>query len=769
MLDAIKRSQRFAPSVTEWRVLEPRPGEFEPVPERLDPRIHAALGAMAVDRLYSHQAQTINAALDGEDVVIVTPTASGKSLCYQLPVLQSVLEDPTARALFLFPAKALGHDQLRNFREMAKKVDKFIQVHAYDGDTPNSARPKIRSSAHVILTNPDMLHVGILPQHARWQSFFQNLRLVVIDEIHTCRGIFGSHVANVLRRLERVCEFHRSRPQFICCSATIANPGELARDITGRESRVIDRSGAPTGRKTVVFYEPPLLDAETGLRRSSIKEARALAVRFLARSHQTILFARSRLRAEVLTTYLKRAVKKLGGDPGRVQGYRGGYLPEERRAIEKDLREGRILGVVGTNALELGIDIGSLRVAVLCGYPGSISSAWQQIGRAGRGSESSAAILVGSASPLDQYVIRHPDYFFGSAPESGVVNPDNPMILEGHLKCAAAEIPFDRGEPFGNMDPSSVLQSLGSRGELRAAGERFFWAGEQSPAYAISLRSASARRFTVVDETQENLVLGEVDEGSAPFIIYPGAVYLHQTRAYLIQRLEWDEGVAYARPTKTDFYTEPLDKTRIKILAVEESESREAEGALVRSRVVNENQWGRVAVKTVVEGYRKVRFETHQILGYGEFSMPEIKMETQAWWIGFPVELQFEMAALELSLQNGLWGMANLVANAIPLYVLCDVLDYRVRPMGGDPAEDADEDEADTLFRVCAYDNYPGGIGVSEKAWRNAEAILKTAREIVQDCPCAYGCPSCIGPGVEPNDQGKRSVIYLLENILARK
>lgn len=758
ILAGLKRHPVLGPHFTAQKTLPALDARTAPFPQDLHPALKEALGKRGIAELYTHQAQTLEAALSGQDVTVVTPTASGKSLCYQLPALDALLKDPTARALLLFPAKALSHDQLRDFRNLADSAQKGLQIQAYDGDTPKSARSKIRRSGQIILTNPDMLHVGILPAHTRWQSFFQNLRYVVVDEVHTCRGVFGSHVANVLRRLDRICVFHRSAPRFICCSATIANPGELAETLTGRTMTVVNENGAPRGPKTLVFYNPPVVDPERGIRRSAIKEARRLALRFIARRHQSILFGRSRSRVEVLTRYLRRSLERLRIDPEAVQAYRSGYLPEERRDIEKRLREGRILAVVGTNALELGIDIGGLRVAFLCGWPGSIASAWQQIGRAGRTRENSLAVLVGTAAPLDQYIMHHPEYLLEGRAERGALNPHNASILRGHLQCATFELPFERGEPFGEVGPERVESLLATLSEkVRASGDRFFWADPDLPAQKVSLRSASAERFLVQDKTNDNRLIGEVDAESAPFLIHEGAVYLHQTVAYLIEELDREQRIALAKPVALDYYTQALPKTRVRILSVEESQPATAGDFPFAGLSL-----GEIDVAVRVDRFRKIRYETHQILGYGDVEPWEHKIRTEATWPAWEPTLVGLASEEGKNAGLALQGLAHLLQNVVPLFVLCDVMDFRTAPvLEPDPAE-----EDQWLLRLYVYDDYPGGIGIAREIHPRWREILETAQVMVAECPCAHGCPSCVGPAAETSDLGKQSTTWLLANTL---
>ena len=517
-------------AVTAFRRFPPRPARLSPIPDHVDPRLADALRARGVDTLYSHQAQALELLQKGGHCVVVTPTASGKTLCYNLPVLQALLADPAARALYLFPTKALAQDQLAELEGLARALPE-LRIHTYDGDTPQDARRAVRARANLVLTNPDMLHAGILPHHTKWIALFQNLRYVILDELHTYRGVFGSHLANVLRRLHRVCRHYGSTPQFVCASATIANPQELAERLVGQPVTPVAESGAPAGERVLVFYNPPVVNPELGIRRPYLREAARLATPFLRHRVPTIVFAGSRLGQEVLLTALKASVERAPGLVDVIRGYRGGYLPGRRREVERGLRAGEVLGVVSTNALELGIDIGHLDLAVLAGYPGTIASTWQQAGRAGRRSGLAAAVLVASSAPLDQFMVTHPDYFFGASPEHGLVNPDNPYILVSHLKCAAFELPFVTGEPFGDQEVSDYLRVLADAGLLHETGGRWHWTSETYPADHLSLRTVGSDNFVVLDTTHRELrgqqiqkkrqVIAEVDWKSAFWMIHP--------------------------------------------------------------------------------------------------------------------------------------------------------------------------------------------------------------------------------------------------------
>jgi DEAD/DEAH box helicase domain-containing protein len=547
-------------------------GVYAEMSAAIEPRLRAALEKRGIARLYSHQAEAFERIDAGRNVVIVTPTASGKTLCYNLPVWNRLMRDPDARAMYLFPTKALAEDQLHEFQTAVEDMGADIRAFTYDGDTPQDARKAIRQRANVVLTNPDMLHSGILPHHTRWARYFESLRYIVIDELHYYRGVYGSHLANLLRRLRRICEFYHSKPQFICCSATIANPRELAEAVAEEEFDLVERNGAPRGEKYFIFYNPPVVNRQLGIRRSYIHETRLVAMEFLERNLQTLVFANNRLATELLVTYLKDALDRGRLPTETVRGYRGGYLPKERRDIERRLREGQIRAVVATNALELGIDIGSLDAVVMAGYPGTIASSWQRAGRAGRRQGTSAAVLVASSAPLDQYIVEHPDYFFGRSPEHAYVNPDNLEILLAHLKCAAFELPIREGEKFGRHDTAEICGYLEEAGFLHHSSGAWHWTSDTYPADATSLRSVSSDNFVVVDITGEANIIAEVSFTTALTTLHEKAIYLHEARQYHVERFDYQERKAYVKRVDCDYYTDAIDYTQVKALEEFESE-----------------------------------------------------------------------------------------------------------------------------------------------------------------------------------------------------
>ena len=596
--------------LTSVRQISAREAKFRPVPSWVTSTLCEAYRAKGIQELYSHQAATAELVHDGRNVVVVTPTASGKTLCYNLPVLNAVLENPDTRALYLFPTKALAQDQLAELHDLSKRLDDCFGVFTYDGDTPSDARKAIRERGHIVLTNPDMLHTGILPHHTKWMRLFENLRYIVIDELHSYRGVFGSHLANVLRRLRRVAQFYGSDPQFICCSATIANPGELAAQLTEKKVEVVEENGAPAGEKVFVFYNPPMVNRNLGIRRNYINEAPRVAKEVLARKLQTIVFANIRLHTEILLTYLQQANPPKPGQPEPIRGYRGGYLPGERREVERGLRDGRILGVVTTNALELGIDIGSLDACVMVGYAGSIASTWQRAGRAGRRSGSSCAVFVASSAPLDQFIVQHPDYFFGSSPEHAHIQPDNLEILVNHLKCAAFELPLSPEEQFGNVDLPDLCERLGEAGFLHKSGGNWHWVQQAYPADTVSLRSVTSDNFIIIkttgDSDGEPEVIGEVDFSSALTTVHPKAIYLHQGQQYHVERLDFEKRKAYVKPVNVDYYTDAIRYTQVRVLEIAEEQS--IPGPAARAH-------GDVLVRSQVVGFKKIKFFTNENVG----------------------------------------------------------------------------------------------------------------------------------------------------------
>jgi len=866
-LSSLRSEPRFIRNVVHWAQIPARPARFEAFPSELDARLPAALRARGITALYTHQALAAAAALRGEHVAVITPAASGKTLCYNLPVLHRLLLDPRAKALYLFPTKALAHDQLSELSEMLLALGRTaasgpdevgassapvsrpalpITAAAYDGDTPSPQRSRVRDTARIILSNPDMLHAGILPQHTRWAAFFASLRIVVIDEMHVYRGVFGSHVANVLRRLRRICRFYGSEPQFILASATIANPAELASRLVEAPVALIgpEQNGAPQGEAHVLFYNPPMLDASLGIRRSSNMEGADLATHFLAHGVQTIVFTRARLTAELTLAHIRDLAREGQSslDAATIRGYRGGYLPAERREIERGLREGAVRCVVATSALELGIDIGQLDAALLIGYPGTIASARQQMGRAGRRQGPSVGLLVASAAALDQYLMTHPEYLLGNSPEHARLNPDNAVILSAHLACAAAELPLWEDEPFGAVPSlAGVLDDLVEAEQIYRGGGRYFWAGDQPPAAGISLRSASPDRVVIQavgPQGGKPRTIGEMERSGIPLLLYQGAIYLHEGATYLVGRLDWDAGIASVRPVEVDFYTRPNIEERIEVMA------ERAATEYLPPRPVGESEaapdapagiqvgWGDVRVVSRATGYRTFRRGTNELLGSSPIDLPEQALETQAFWLAFPDALIDSLRAegrwysdpneygpewpaqrdavrardgyrcqgcgapeiagrahdahhkipfrafladpglrdglpreraweaanrlenlvtlcsschhraeASVRTRSGLGGVAALLAGVAPLHLMCDPNDLGILT---DPQE-----AGSGLPTITLYERVPAGVGYAEQIYESLADLLEAALDLVANCPCESGCPSCVGPILE--------------------
>ncbi|CAG0934372.1 RNA helicase CrhR [Thermoflexales bacterium] len=809
--------------VVAWERVPARPGQYAPFPAALDSRLVEPLRARDIPQLYTHQAAALNSVLRGEHVCVVTSTASGKTLCYNLPVLNTLLRDPTATALYLFPTKALANDQLTALSELIHDLPRAIAVQTYDGDTSRERRKAARSAGGIVITNPDMLHTGILPHHTQWVQLFQALRYIVVDELHTYRGIFGSHFANVLRRLKRICKFYGSSPQFILTSATIANPQQLAERLIEEPITLTADDGAPRGEKHWILINPPLIDPAIGQRRSVVLQSRDIAARFLQADVQTIVFARARLTTEVLLTYLRESITSGDGNPATVHGYRGGYLPEERRAIEQGLRDGSIRGVVSTNALELGVDIGQLDAAVLAGYPGTIASTVQQAGRSGRRTNVSAALIVASANPLDQFIITHPRYFFERSPEHGLVAPDNLVILSNHLKCAAFELPFEAGEQFGRFaQTDELLEALVEEGLLskQAAArpnlpDRYFWLADQYPASGISLRTSTADTIVILDQTEARArSIGQIDRDSAGTLVHAGAVYIHEGQSFIVNRLDWEPGQAFVTPAHVDYYTEASTTTNVDV--EEEHERVDAERATTIKSV------GEVLITSQTTGFRKIKLYTHETLGWGEIQLPEQELHTTAYWFCLAPDVTDQLIAAGVlfapndygpdwekvreeiltrdghrcrkcgageppdrshdvhhlrpfrefgyvrdgnrndrlantpenlitlcrachhrveaatGLRGALSGLGHVLGEIAPLYLMCDPRDIGVI---------AEARSAFTeLPTITIYDRVPAGIGLSEELFDLHDQLLRAAYDVVAQCRCETGCPSCVGP-----------------------
>jgi DEAD/DEAH box helicase domain-containing protein len=729
-------------------------GEFAAFPDAVDARLRRVLAARGIERLYSHQAEAVAYTLAGRHVVVTTPTASGKTLCYNVPVLNAILRDPSSRALFLFPTKALAQDQLAELHELSSRLSQpdelEVGVFTYDGDTPQDARRAIRGRAHVVLSNPDMIHSGILPHHPRWAKLFENLRYVVIDELHAYRGVFGSHLTNVLRRLRRVCRHYGSNPIFICSSATIANPRELAERLVEEPFELVSKSGAPRGEKVFLFVNPPVVNRELGIRRSYLSETRRIAGEFLKRKLQLIVFAQSRLATEILTTYLKDDFRSGAGAEDEIRGYRGGYLPQRRREIERGLRAGSVRAVVSTNALELGVDIGALDVAVLAGYPGTVAATWQRAGRAGRRKGPSAAVLVASSAPLDQYVVRNPSYFFDASPEHALVNPDNLQILVDHVKCAAFELPFTLTEQFGRHDVQEVLTILQESGFVHraddgAGGGQWQWTNESYPADAVSLRSISSDNFVIVDTTRGADVIGETSFTSGPSTLHEKAIYLLEGELYQVEQLDFEGRKAYVRRIDCDYYTDAITYTKVTVLETFEQgsappagparheaiDTASAAAGLERRQLSEEvpvlpsgfgesvpagtarsadyadraerllangldarslgdetRGHGEVHVSSRVVGFKKIKFYTNENVGSGELDLPEQQMHTTAYWLTIPPEVMGALPHAPDDRRDGVVGLSFAMRQVAQLLLMCDRQDIGVALGSGDEGDD---------------------------------------------------------------------------------
>ncbi|NLV82518.1 MAG: DEAD/DEAH box helicase [Synergistaceae bacterium] len=712
----------------------------------LAPEIVNVLKNKGIDSLYSHQCKAISLALSGRDTVIATPTASGKTLCYNLPVINSILNNKDSRALYLFPTKALANDQLTEITNFIKELKKDIRCFTYDGDTPSQQRREAKNHGQIIISNPDMLNAGIMPHHSSWTNFFRNLDFIVIDELHTYRGVFGSHLANLFRRLERICAFYGSNPVFICCSATIANPAEHAEILTGREMVLVSKNGAPSPKKEIIIYNPPIVNKRTRIRRSSLFEVSRIAADALCADISTIIFTRSRINVELLLKQIRKEITSKGGDPSIVTGYRAGYLPKERRKIELNLRTGKLRGVISTNALELGIDIGSLELAILHGYPGSIASAWQQIGRAGRRGTLSSAIMVPSALAMDQFLSSNTEWFFGASSEIARIDPKNPYIQVGHVKCSAFELPFREGEKFGGEDITEILDYFTEHKvlnkEMRFETFYYNWRGTSYPASELSLRSATPDVYTILDISIEKnpRVIGNMDKQSASIMIYPGAVYFHGGQSYIVYKLDSENMSCLVKSAVVDYYTESKSSTHITV--IEELEKTEFSG------------WGEVIIATTPYMYKKIRLSTHENIGQGSIDLSEQTVETTAAWISMP-----EDSLNNPELKVGMDGLEKLLKNTAPLFLMCDRNDIQVHsrlndPYVGHPA-------------IFIADNIPGGVGLAEGAYELQDKLLKASLDLLSSCSCSDGCPACVGAASYEYD-AKSIVHNFISDILIR-
>lgn len=745
------------------RVIEGRPAVYGTLDYSLPEPLQKALEKMGITKLYSHQAEAIKLIEAGKNVVVVTSTASGKTLCYNIPVVKSILEDPTTKALYIFPTKALAQDQLKGLTRLQELLpDALLRAGTYDGDTPSNTRRLLRDEGNCILTNPDMLHGAILPNHASWGRFFSKLKYVVIDEIHTYRGVFGSNVANVIRRLKRICEHYGSSPQFILASATIANPVELAERLIGAPVSPVTNDGSPKGKKVFLIWNPPLLD-KTMERKSCISEAKELMVKLLRERVQTIAFTRARVVAEVLYRYVREDLARYGsGLANAVRAYRGGYLPEERRTIEKQLFSGELLGVISTNALELGIDIGSLDACLIVGFPGTIASTWQQAGRAGRSGEDALAVLLTHNTPIDQYLANHPQYFFEQTPENAIIDPENPYVVVGHLRAAAYELPIRVEEEaiFGRFAPA-VLDILAEDKQIVYRGDRWFWIGKGYPADDFNLRNISENTYTIVDTTDGNKVIGSIDELSAFTQLHTEAVYMHEGDTYFVSNLDLTEKVAYVHRAEVDYYTQAISDRRVKI--EEEEVAREVRDARVA--------FGEVEVTYITYMFKKIKFESRDSIGFGKIDLPPTALDTCAVWLTPPLSTLHRVRQFGRNPMDGLLGLANVANEVIPLFAMCD-------PMDIGTVVEASNIGVPTVF---VFDRFPGGVGYAQKTYEMMEEILEACLELISQCQCEDGCPSCVGAPLPPYAQNdpdsetkgripdKEAALIILHDLLGKE
>jgi DEAD/DEAH box helicase domain-containing protein len=766
--------------ITGELVIPEKAGRFVPFPSALDSRLQQALRSRGIAQLYSHQAESWERIQAGQHTVVITPTASGKTVCYNLPVLQAALLRKT-KALYMFPTKALAQDQVAELMELNTAGELGVRAYTFDGDTPGDARKAVRTKGDIVVTNPDMLHQGILPHHTKWAQFFEALEYVVIDEMHTYRGVFGSHTANVIRRLRRICRFYGSDPLFILCSATIANPAELASQLIQDKVHAITESGAPQGAKQLLLWNPPVVNPDLGIRASARSQTTRIARSAVKRGLKSILFAQSRLMVEVLTKYLKDTFDKDPRRTSRIAAYRGGYLPSERRAMEKKLRAGSIDCVVATSALELGVDIGVLDVCILNGYPGTVAGTWQRLGRAGRRQRTALGVLVASSLPLDQYIIRNPEFFLGASPEEARIDPDQLLILLDHIRCAAFELPFKQGESFGGEDLTEMLAYLEENGVLHREGEQWHWMADSYPANAVSLRSVAEGNFVVIDTTDgQQKVIAEVDFSSAPMTLYEGAIYMIQSAPYQVERLDWEGRKAFVTKTRADYYTDAIDYTRLKIL--EQFDQAERTRAAVAQ--------GEVHLVRRIPGYKKIRYYTHENIGFGNINLPDQEMHTTSvWWQIEPNSLDENFPTRQQAL-DGFLGASHAMHHVAAMQMLSEPQDIG-RAVGDGNAKwfatvgsngrgtmRNSEGESLNPFELqqftptlFLYDNYPGGIGISEPLFARRAAVVNHAHRLVTECECEQGCPSCIGPilasdevrGYSPK-QAALTVLTLLES-----
>ncbi len=748
VIDYLLTKKEFSKNITFVKKINKKQADFVDYPDELDETLKNIFVDKGIKQLYTHQLKSYQSVNKGKNIVIVTPTASGKTIAYNLPILNSLINNENFKAMYIFPTKALAQDQTDEVNSISKHLKKKINIFVYDGDTPASIRQSIRTKGQIIITNPDMLHSGILPNHPKWVKIFENLKYIVIDEIHTYKGVFGSHFANLILRLKRIARFYNSKLQFILCSATINNPKELAEKLISEDVLLINENGSPQGEKYFMLCNPPVVNHEQGIRRGVILETRRLASVFIKKEISTIIFTRSRLNTEIIHSYLIQN-KDLKQIKDKIKSYRGGYLPSERRKIEQDLRNGIIKGIVSTNALEVGIDIGSLDVCIIAGYPGSVTSVWQQAGRSGRGDRVSAILLIASNHPLDQFLIKNHEYFFSQSPEEAIINPGNLFILIDQIKCAAFELPFKKNERFGSMVVNDMLDYLQEEEVIHKAEDTYYWNSDSYPAESVSLRSAMADNVVIINTTAEkNEVIGEVDRESAPFLVFEGAIYIHLGNQYKVEKLDYQQGKAYVQEVKVNYYTDAITKTDIEVLNVDSSDSCGK----------YKKHYCSVSIKTVIPKFKKIKFLTHENIGYGEINLPQTEIQTYA--AALVIQEEFLNTIIEIEkFSEVLLGVSNLIRNIAPLHIICDYNDIRT------------VEQKKSLFfhepTIFIYDIYPGGIGLSEKLFSKIKDILKEILNVVSLCECKFGCPSCIGPADEFSEKTKWNIIKLL-NLLVK-
>jgi len=755
-LEQITVQPTYRGQIAHIERIPPREAKWAELAKPLSVNLQDCLNKHGLLPLYTHQAEAVNNARQGKNVMVSTSSASGKSLCYNTVVLEAILAEQRGRALYLFPTKALAQDQLRSLQELFSPVLLNTEEFAtFDGDTPQTERAEIRQRARIVLTNPDMLHIGILPNHQAWSRLLKHLMYVVVDEAHIYRGVFGSHVAGVLRRLRRLCDYYGVTPQFICCSATIANAGEHAERLVGLPFEVVDNDGSPHGGKDFVFWNPPIIDEARSVRRSANSEATDLFTEMVKRDIRTLTFARSRRLTELIYSYSRQRLAEISSFlSGKIKAYRAGYLPQERRQIEREFFAGDLLGVVATTALELGIDIGDLEATVLTGYPGSIASTWQQAGRSGRSRDRSLSFLIGLDNPLDQYFMRHPDYFFQKNFENALVNPGNPYILRAHLLCAAWELPLSSDdERFFGSALNQERAELERQGALRERRKRWYLSPAIAyPAQSINIRSTSGENFALID-TSTNSLLETVEASVAFFQIHPGAIYLHQGESYLVTELDLTGHTACAEPTTASYYTQAKDLTDLHIVRVTRSRSCQ------RIKVY----LGEVEVTTTVVGFKKKAQFTEEVIAEEPLDLPPYHFPTVALWFDLPAEAVARLDEAQLDFAGGLHAAEHAAIAILPLFALCDRNDIG----GVSTPFHPDTGKA----QIFIYDAYPGGVGIAEKGFDLVEELWQATLKAIAECPCQEGCPSCIqSPKCGNNNQplDKKAAQILLEGLLGK-